>query len=206
MLKKEKGPKKPKQKEKIHYMNMNLDSLEELSFCFWCEELIEAGFIEKVERGKSYTLTDGVSKYYEKIEELKTKTKTTSKLQTFLKPSIYTPDFQIYWTEKGLQKFCSPINGFGKTEGIFINDIMFPVNHFTTVEVKGTFNADNMIRVFNNNKKFLYHRYKIFANLIIPSELFPLTFTPKEYMLTTKTKQKRKINFPVRSIEEYLQL
>lgn len=197
---------KKKDKEPLVYNDIPCDSLEELAFCQWCHELQETGFIEKVERGKSYQLTDGYSKVWKETIHLKTKDKIVDKKQVILKPSIYTPDFLIYWNKKGLDKFCSNIFLDIKCDKIFINDIMLTDNHFTTVEVKPIYDQNNMERLCINNQKFLFDKYFIYVNIIKPTDLFEKTFTPKEYLLTTKTKQKRKLNFEVRSLNEYLLL
>lgn len=195
-----------KKKEPLVYNNIPCDSYEEVAFLQWCQELINKGYILKVERGKTYPLTYGLSKNWTEVVHMKTKDKTISKKQVILAPSEYTPDFQIYWTEEGINKFCSNLFFDDKCDKLFFNDIMFAFNHFTTVEVKPIFDQNNMERLCKNNQKFLYDRHNIYVNIIKPTQLFEKTFTPKEYMLTTKTKQKRKINFVTRTLEEYLQL
>ena len=193
-----------KKKEQLNYMGMDLDSLEELSFCFWCEELIEAGYISKVTRAKSYLLTDGIHNTYSYVKQLKTKSKPISSTQTILQGSSYNPDFHIYWTPKGIEKFCWQIGTNSKCDKLFINDLHFVLNGYTTVEIKPTFDQNGMERLFKNNQKFLYDKYMIFANLVKPQHLFEATFTPEKYHYTAKTKQKRKITFKTRTLKEYL--
>lgn len=191
---------KKKEKEPIVYLSMNLDSLEELNFCYWVEELMDQGFIYKIERARSYKLTDGIYNQY--IKQLKTKSNNCQ--ETILQPSSYMPDFEIYFTEKGYDKFVWEIGSHIKKTKLFISDLHHVLNGFVTVEVKPNYDQNSMERLFRNNQKFLYEKYLIFANLIKPQDLFEKTFTPIKALLTHKTKQKRKINWEIKTLKEYL--
>lgn len=194
--------KKKKEKIQLSYLGLDCDSMEEKMFLYWCEELIQAGYIQKVERARSYILTDGVTNSYAK--QMKTKSKSCT--ECLLKPSSYNPDFEILWTDKGLDKFCWTIGSNSKKNRIFINDFMSEVkDHKTTVEVKGSFNAENMIRLFQNNRKFLYQRHNVFVNLVVPDKLFEETFIPAKAMLTP-TGLPRKINYKIVKLNQFLNI
>ena len=62
-----------------------------------------------------------------------------------------------------------------------------------------------MTRLATLNIKWLYQKYGIYTQVIIPERIFKKTFTPK-LMLKTKTGKDRKLNFIVRSLEDYLNL
>ena len=47
-------------------------------------------------------------------------------------------------------------------------------------------------------------KYKTYINLFVPPKIFKKTFTPKRYLLTDVSKTKRKINFPTKSLEEFI--
>ena len=197
----QKGPKKVK--IPIEYMGMSLDSMEEKMFLYWCEELIQAGYIEKVERAKSYKLTNGVYNCYTKETQLKTKLKCEPKMDCVLNTYSYEPDFHVFFTAKGFEKFCWKLGTPTKVNKEFIADLLYDFNKFCTFEIKGNFNRDNMIRLFQNNRKVLYDKYGIFANLVIPDKLFEATFLPKKASLTP-TGQQRKINYPTKTLQEFL--
>jgi len=186
------------------YLGLPWDSFDELNFLYWCEELIEAGYIKKVERAKSYLLTSGITNTYSYVQQLKTKSKPVTKNQTILQGSSYNPDFEVTFTPLGVEKFCWQIGDNCKCDKLFINDLHFNLDNKTTVEIKPDFDFNNMERLFRNNQKFLYEKYLVYTNLIIPSKLFQATFYPAKALLTNKTKQKKKINFVTKSLKEYL--
>jgi NH3-dependent NAD+ synthetase len=72
-------------------------------------------------------------------------------------------------------------------------------------EAKPQYDFNNMTRLATLNVKWLYQKYGIYTQVIIPERIFQKTFTPK-LMLKTKTGKERKLNFKVRSLEEYLNL
>lgn len=181
------------------YRGLHWESPEELAFLQWAFELVDSGHIEKVERGRTYTLTDGLYNYY--IEQLKTKSK--SKQETLLKPSVYTPDYELYWADKGKNLFCNEVQDGLKHDKLFLNDLKN--KGITTVEVKPDYNlVNNMERVFNNNKKFLYYRHFVFVNLVKPKQLFSSTFYPMAY-LKTPTGKDKVIKGEVKNIAEFLE-
>lgn len=200
---KEKKIKQKKEKINYKYMNMKLDSYEEQLFLYWVEELIQTGLISKVERSKSYTLTDGIINSYVIEKILKTKTKIIAKSETILQPSIYTPDFNVYFTSLGIEKFCWSIMSKCKNNKTFINDLLSLINGITTIEIKGNFNIANGTRIFNNNKKFLYNKHMIFTNLVIPDQLFEKTFLPEKAKYTY-TGKLRKVDYKYKTLKEFL--
>lgn len=201
-------PPTSKRKKKIFgfgtYLGLPIDSNEERLFLFWCEELFQQGYIEKVTRADSYLLTDGVQNSYSFVKQLKTKSKPITKTEVLLEPSSYNPDFAIYWTPKGREKFCWLLvdDHNSKCDKLFIDTFH---NQPTIIEVKGNFDANNMIRLWKNNQKFLYYRYKVFTNLVIPDKLFEQTFLPHKASFTLTGKQ-RKINFKPKTIKQYLNI
>lgn len=181
-----------KEKEKIVYRNIECDSMEEMYFLMWVFELKEAGYISDIERSPSFKITDGwVNEYTEKL-----KTKNKNKTQTILNPSEYTPDIVIKF-KKNIDKFCWWKAG-KKTNQPFIGML-----GKVYIETKGTFDANNMTRLFIINQKIMYAKYGIFVNLIKIPDFFKNTFTPSEYLLTA-TGRERKLKFVPRTSEEYL--
>ena len=51
----------------------------------------------------------------------------------------------------------------------------------------------------------MFDKYKIYVNLIQPHKLFEDTWTPKKWLKTPSGKD-RKVNWEIKTIEEYLEL
>lgn len=167
------------------------ESYEELHFSWYLKELQKQGYIISWERNdKSYQMTEGLYRDYiipmKRVDDKK-------KTQTIIKPSVYTPDFNIFWHEK--------------SEGIFVTDlsnktlkskISTPfISNFglTVVETKGSFDQNNMTRLANNNVKFVWKLYQVYVQIVKIPNIFNTTFTPNRYLFTDKTKVLRKIKY-----------
>ena len=173
----------------LMYKEIHFDSDEEVFVAMWLEELRQRGYIRFWKKVKdSISLTDGKKIPYLKVTKLKTKSKVEQKDFILLSSSEYTPDFEITWDVKGLNKFLYQI-----TENIYhqrhvkerggITDprtaVFFSSEYNTTVlEVKPGFDQNNMERLFKNNQRFIWDKYKLFVNLIEPIDLFKKTFLP----------------------------
>lgn len=196
------------------YRNITCDSDEEVYFLMWAFELMEHGYIKRIERSPSFTLTEGWINEYE--EQLKTKKK--EKKQIILHPSVYTPDILLTFNESKYKKlvWLKPWQDKEKYESLFIGtnearvnfildqkDSSYPPNTQVFIEIKPQFDMHSMTRLFILNQKFMWSKYKIFVNLVKIPDLFASTFTPKEYMKTSGNKD-RKIKFKITTCEEYL--
>lgn len=169
-------------------MKVELDSKEELYFSWWLEELVENNFVEQFTKASSYTLFKGITNTY--FKKLVTKSKVVE--ETLLQNHVYTPDFEIHWTdnakdlffslqgEKIIAPFIANVNIFRKAESI--------------VECKPSYDFKNMTRLSVINIKWMADKYGIIVNKIQVEKLFKNTFTPKRYLLTDKGNQNRIIN------------
>lgn len=165
----------------LMYKGVHFDSDEEVFVAMWLQELQEVNFIKKWLRTKeAIKVTEGFKIPYTKITKLKTKIKKEKKEHTVLRPSEYTTDFEVYWTFDGWDKFINPTD---------VNNILFSPDKFLyasyynkpmLIEVKPSFDQNNMTREFKLNQKFLWDKYKIFVNLVEPLDLFKKTFLPLE--------------------------
>lgn len=196
--------KKAKRKTKpiISYNDIICDSEAEKWILFWLFELKEAGYIESIERAKSYKLTDSVSHQYEK----KLKTKTIIKNEVILLPCSYSPDFFIKLTEKGKKlDIFRELGSYNrlKEKGkiTFIH-----IAGEALIEVKGTQfrHSQDTTEKFKVEQKWLWQEYGLYVNLVQPDKLFPLTFTPEKFKYTEKKKQLRKLRWKSRNLEEFL--
>ena len=169
------------------------DSNEERYFSWYLDELKKAGFVSAwnlIDKDDSYPLTDGLSvEYIEPMKKVADKIKT----QSILKPSVYTPDFRIVWTQRAYGIFTTELNDPCRRNKIttpFISQ-----DEVSIVETKGTFDQNNMTRLANNNIKFVFERHNVFINMIKIPGIFNKSFTPERYFLTDKTLTPRKLNY-----------
>jgi hypothetical protein len=182
------------------YNGIAVDSQEEMMAIMYFEELIEAGYVEKLERAESIGLSERLENKYTQVVEMKTKTKKVEKNQVLLEEHIYTPEFVVTWNINGQHAFADTF------EYPFPRKFKKPfVEHDgkSWIEVKPSFDQNNMTRLFVINRKWCWDKHNIFINLVQPHKLFEETFTPKAW-LTTATGKQRVIHWKVKSLEEYV--
>lgn len=191
---------KEKKKEQQYYNGIAIDSQEEIMAIMYFEELIEAGYVEKLERAQTYALSEPLFNRYQITKQLKTKDKVETKEQKMLHEHVYTPEFKIHWTQKGYLTFTDDIYLIPNEKMIkpFIS-----CGSDSLIEVKPGFDQNNMTRLFVINQKWMWDKHREFVNLIQPHKLFEETFTPKAY-LTTPTGKQRVIHWKVRTLEQYV--
>jgi hypothetical protein len=184
-------------KEQKYYNGLAVDSQEEVMAIMYFEELIEAGYVEKIERAEPIRLSERLENKYTQVVEMKTKTKEVEKNQVILEDHVYTPEFKVTWTQAGAVLFIDRMWNARKFVKPFIGKWV------TYIEVKPSFDQNNMTRLFKINQKWVYQQHQIFVNLVQPHKLFEETFTPKAW-LKTPTGKDRVIHWKVRSLEDYI--
>lgn len=203
----------------LKYKDIHFDSDEEVYMAMWLQELKEHGYIAAWRKVKdAIKLTEGRKIEYIKETILKTKIKKEKKEYILLNPSEYTPDFEITWTDKGMDTFLYRV-GWAPRTPLTPKEALFFSGEFneTLVEVKPAFDQQNMERLFKNNQKFIWDKYKTFVNLIEPIALFAKTFVPYAAMsylvyrkkpTSTKNKHKNvgdfKYDFQPKTINEFI--
>ena len=186
-------------KQQRTHNGIPIDSEEEYMFLLWAEELMEYGFITKIDRAESYNLSDKLVNTYTEEVVLKTKNKLVEKNQILLNGHIYTPEFILHWTREGFLRF----NDFFDYPSTKFEKPFIGSNLISIVEIKPAFDQNNMTRLFKVNQKWMYEKYRIYVNQIEPHNLFEKTFTPIAW-LTTKTGKRRVIHHKIKTITEYL--
>jgi len=181
------------------YLGILYESDEEKHFLFWVELLMLSGHILRVERGNTFSLTEGLVNEYS-IEM--PRKGTIIKRQQLLRPSVYTPDYKIYWNPKRHRKFVWTLDYDSKCDKL-IGHTDVDGNLYTLIECKSDFDRNNMTRLFISNQKFTWTMHDQYVNLCKIPELFAKTFTPPKYLYTS-TGKPRKINFEVRTLKQYL--
>lgn len=188
-----KTKKKKKYEEEVN--GLPVDSIGEVYFAWYFEELKQSGYVQDYKRGQSYLLSDSLINNY--VVQLKTKSKPMH--EVVLMGHSYNLDYEVTWTDLGVKHFC---NKFGEK---FTKPFVCDSNNKSYFEAKPSYDFNNMTRLATLNVKWLYQKYGIYTQVIVPERIFKKTFTPK-LMLKTKTGKDRKLNFKVRSLEEYLNL
>jgi len=182
---------------KMTEQNLKLDSDEEMYFYWWLKELKERGFIKHIELQPSpFSLSESLKSSY--IEQLKTKEKTSS--EELMPKHIYTADVFIIWTEYALNKFTTLIDSkIKKTSSRSMQFIISQKNDkgdiYSFVEVKPSFDQNNMTRLAKLNQKWVYEKHGIYVNIVIPEKHFNKSFTPARYFFTNKSKVARTIKY-----------
>lgn len=203
--------KKEKDNQK-YYNGLPVDSEEEVLTIMWLEELMVTGHILKIERAESFELSAPVTTRYSEIKQLKNSSKEIEKEQSLLRGHIYTPEFKVTLSKEGFKllswrPFTTVYGQYSeknrKCESTFIGYLDNGDTEVVYIEVKPSWDKNNMTRLFTINQKWLQHKLGIFVNLIQPEKLCEKTFTPKAW-LTTKTGKARVIHWDIRSLEDYL--
>jgi len=183
---------------------ITFDSKEETYFAWYLHELKEAGFILRWKyQPKPFKLADSV-KYSFKIK-LKTKTKTIKK--TLLKPHQYQADFLIVWSDKAVNIFFKNPSDYGDPM-----KLPFVARYVdlglecwqSIIDVKGTFNRNESWTKFSVAQKWVWQKYQIYIQKVIPGMMFKETFTPKRYLFTDKKVRRRRFNYTPISLHQFL--
>lgn len=161
------------------------DSDEELWFAHWCEELKLEGYIKHwSHEGLKIELTPDVFIPWQK----KMKTKVKIEERKLLQGSSYMPDFFIEWSEKADGLFC------WEEMGTYENNpykMLFSVNGVSIVEIKPSFDQNNMTRLVRDRIKQAYTQ-GYFVNLVKSPDYFKDSFTPERYFYTPSGNSLRK--------------
>ena len=193
----------------------SFDSKEEYYFNLWLDELSRRGLVEYSKyHPKPFILSDTVHLSYQK--QLKTKIKDE---QAHLFGSHeYQADWIIFWNErlKGIFFFDSSIPGRSPTDFPFI--VNWSENRrsfFSVIDVKGTFNQNDAYRRFSIEQKWVWQKFGIYVQKIIPmptnkekpkpaGALFLTTFMPVRATLTDIKAIDKKLKYKYKLIDEFM--
>lgn len=186
---------------KIEYKDWVLDSEEELYFVYWLQQLQEQGYVETFLRVQEPILLFDKVLFNFTIDQ-----KPITK--PILRSMEYTPDFYIKWGNSSDGLFVAKREGEYQ-KNTFKNCIFYTDDSLTSiVDVKGVFKGTGLTSsiTFPIIQKILAYKEDLFIQAVKPfgpKGLFAKTFTPDLY-LQTKTGKQRKINWEVKTLEQYL--
>lgn len=200
------------------YKGLLVESESEIMIIDWLFELKEKGLIHSIERSPELIISRGLDNRYVKHTQMKTKVKEESKNQVILPPHHYTPEFTVQWYNRTPKALAWPISDIGirKLEGALfghsfpividpsINNPLHQNGLITYIEVKPSFDYQNMSRLFRVNQQWVWESRKMYINLLEPISLYKATFTPVNYLKTRKTKTEREIKWKIITCDEYL--
>jgi hypothetical protein len=158
------------QKKQYKADGILFDSYEEIHFYHWLQEARSAGMISAYSyHPRSFELAPPASVYVKK--QLATKNKIVQK--TLLQKVSYTPDFLLVATPM-LQR---------------VDHQLFSHNQSYWIDVKGTFGPYNDDAKFSVIRKWVWDKYGIFINKVVPLKFFEKTWVPRRAARTKTGKQ-----------------
>lgn len=164
------------------------DSNQEMYFAYWLEDLKQKGLvIDYVYEPAPFILSNDVKIQWNK--QLKTKQKSQeSKILSSLQ---YTIDFKVVWSEE-TDSILTYTDG-GTYDSSPTKLIYRDSNNISYIEIKPSFNYQNMNRHVKVKIAWVYDKYGKYIQIISPFKLFRDTFFPNRYMTTDSKKNARKI-------------
>jgi hypothetical protein len=191
--------KKPKEPKVGKYIGNEYESFCELSCLFFAEELMKAGYVEKVERSPSYLLCDPVQSTY--AEQLKKGSKQVT--QTVALGVTYTPDYDIYFNEKALGVFCWELGSSVKWDKNLLVTQKVGELYRACCEVKPDFQRASTTPKSVQSMKWLMQKRGVFVNLFRPNRMFEGLFVPDRYRITERGTP-RVLKFKALNLQQYL--
>lgn len=193
-------------------MNPDFDSKEELWIFWYLKELQDKKYVVSFQyHPKPFLLFEPAEYKWDKHGKRSIKKMSFQLLQQ----CTYQADFRIIWSDLAFRYFFVRLH-----DQIDVRNYPFIGNAsergqywFSVIDVKGTYSVHDSFHKFSMSQKWVYQRYGIYVQKIIPvpdskgkpaSALFLKTFIPVRFRLTDKTGENRTINFPTRSLEGYI--
>lgn len=187
------------------------DSMEELYFEWYLQELKDAGIVNNFFfHPAKFDLVSSTT------YELYTGLKRKPSLRVLCSRQTYTPDFLITWNKHDADaaKFFKIVQEIPETTRLVADDDEAdrffwaqpkPIAYSTYVDIKPQFQRQqSRTAVFSLKRAIMLEKFRLNVQAVIYQNLFEKTFTPQRFLRCDKSNKVRKINFPVRSLEEFL--
>jgi hypothetical protein len=187
---------------------IQFDSNEEMYMHWWLSDLKDKGYIDEIiHQPDPFILSEQYNVDYFVPYKNKDGGKFVS--EEIIPPHIYTSDILVKWNDKAINVFTVPINSdLRKKKGRSFQYIIcqgFSGSYYSYIEVKPSFDQNNMTRLAKINIKWVFEKHGEFVNIIIPEKHFEKTFTPTAFLTTNKTSKARKIKYSsVLTLDDYL--
>lgn len=194
------------------------DSVEEAYLSWWLDELVEAGYVDRWARGRSYDLAPAITQEYwkERVSPATGLPLPAKRSKVTLKQALsYTPDFEVHWTLKSMGLLHVPHQALtvGAPEHHFISHYDEEQMPFSLLEVKpriagrSTMNTGRF-SISRMNCMILYKELGLYTNLLEvgtqPGSIFAKTFTPDRFLTTDKSGKPRTLKFQPRDLSGFV--
>ena len=151
------------------------DSNEEIYFSWWLNELKALGYIKEIiHQPEAYPLSSQVNSEY--FEPYKKKEGGKYVSEEILPPHVYTPDVKVIWDESAIGLFTTPLLSEARKkknrsfqtiicqqEFKWKEDPKDP--YYSMIEVKPSFDQNNMTRLAKINIKWVWEKHGDFVNI-----------------------------------------
>lgn len=157
----------------FHNVKILCDSQEEVDFIAWCSEAAQLGIIIDYEyQPEAFQLFDPVTCINSK-----------GKKYSLLRKHSYSADFIIQFNPQ--------------TSRMLIDEFKIPYDKISSnnvkvyLDIKGTFQRNGTGRSFSINQKWVYQKYQIYIQKLIPIEFFKKCGCPMKCFRSLKTNKPR---------------
>lgn len=190
---------KPKEPKEGNYIGNEYESFCELSCLFFSEELMKLGYVARVERSPSYVLCDPIQNTF----AVQLKRGSKQETQTISQGVSYTPDYDIYFTDKALGIFCWELGSSTKWDKSLLVVQRVGELYRACCEVKPDFQRNSTTPKSVQSMKWLMQRRGVYVNLFRPNRIFEGLFVPEKYLLTERGTP-RILKFKPKTLQQYL--
>lgn len=150
---------------------------EEYQFFHWLVEAQRVGLVQAWQyESRSFSLSPKQTRPV--FKRLKTKLKQEDK--HLLNPHIYTPDFMF------------AINRTHPLAPLILKHLVISTDGLYWIDTKGTFNPHGGDRIFSINQKWVYTKYRVFINKVVPEKFFKKLWVPEAVAIGKKEKPLKK--------------
>ncbi len=187
-------------------------TLIEEHFTWYLDELQAGGFISGyLFHPETFELND--AHYYNVSTPRKRGDGVITKSYSLIPIFHYTPDFKVFWTPLGVNRFCKDLfnPSMDRTKPFFAQgsllDLTDQVSWIDTKSVVcAKFAKQEGIYKFPMKQMLMWDRHQIFINKTIVPTIFKNTFTPQRYLFTDVSMKPRKgkaVDYDIRSLFQY---
>lgn len=191
---------------------LHFDSPEEIWFAWWLEDLRERKIIDWWQyHSQKWDISHGCDITW---EEQGTR-KVLLKKRSLLRDHTYTCDFSFRFFSGSFMNLGEKIGNECRLVHPYRPELFVTTNRdfVVHVDVKGAY-----VRMESQDAKFriiqgiVWDKYGDYINRVVPHStskkmpacLFRDTFTPRRFLFTDRTAKMRSIQYPTRSVEEWL--
>ena len=151
------------------------DSQEECDFIAWCSEAAQLNIIIDYEyQPKPFELSQSI-----------TYTNIANKKRVLLRSHEYSPDFMVRFNPQSSRILSDAFKLSIEQLSLDSIDVF--------LDIKGTFMRNDGGRAFSINQKWVYQKYNIFIQKIVPVDFFKLCGCPMKCFNSIKTHRPRKM-------------